>query len=160
MQSRTSFFLIRVLPFIVVLGGVGVVIGLFLFSDNHIVSDTVRTSIHMNSYDFDVRVAQNAKDRQQGLSGSSLMENEGMLFVFESPDYHSLWMKDMLVSLDMIWLDALGVVVHILENVHPETFPTIFTPKEKALYVLELPAGAIDRVGVKIGDKIEIPTSF
>lgn len=160
MQSRTSFFLIRVLLFIVILGGIGVVTMLFLFSDNHMVSDTVRTPIHIHGYDFDMRIAQNPKDRQQGLSGATLMENEGMLFVFESPDYHSLWMKDMVISLDMVWLDTLGVVVHILENIHPETFPTIFTPKEKALYVLELPAGAVDRTGVRIGDKIEIPGGF
>ncbi len=155
MQSRTSFFLIRVLPFIVILGGVGVVIGLFLFSEKQAVSDIVQATVQINGYDFDVRVAQNAKDRQQGLSGSTLMENEGMLFVFESPDYHSLWMKDMVISLDMVWLDESHAVVHVIENVHPETFPTIFTPKEKALYVLELPAGAVDRVGVQIGDVIE-----
>jgi uncharacterized membrane protein (UPF0127 family) len=160
MQSRTSFFLIRVLPFIVILGGVGVVIGLFLFSEKQAVSDTAQTTIQIHGYDFDVRVVQNAKDRQRGLSGSTLLENEGMLFVFEYPDYHSLWMKDMLISLDMVWLDESHTVVHVIENVHPETFPDIFTPKEKALYVLEFPAGAVDRVGIQIGGKIEIPAGF
>ena len=155
MQSRTNLFLIRVLPFVVILGGVGVVIGLFLFSEKQTVSEVVHTTVQIHDYDFDLRIAQTTKDRQRGLSESSLMENEGMLFVFDYPDYHSLWMKDMLISLDMVWLDESHAVVHVIENVYPETFPTIFTPNEKALYVLELPAGAVNRVGIQMGDVIE-----
>jgi uncharacterized membrane protein (UPF0127 family) len=155
MQSRTSFFLIRVLPFIVILGGVGVVISLFLFSEKQAVSDIVQATVQINGYDFDVRVAQTTEQRKQGLSGSTLTEDEGMLFVFESPDYHSLWMKDMVISLDMVWLDESHTVVHVIENVHPETFPTIFTPKEKALYVLELPAGLLIGLVCRWGMVIE-----
>jgi len=156
MQSRTNFFLIRVLPFIIILGGVGIVLLLFLSSDKQMVSGTVRTIASLHDTDFDLRVAQNSEDRRRGLSGSVLAENEGMLFIFGYSDYHTLWMKDMLISLDMVWMDASYTVVHIFENVHPETFPNVFTPKEKALYILELPAGTVYRTGLEIGDIVEI----
>jgi uncharacterized membrane protein (UPF0127 family) len=156
MQSRTNFFLVRVLPFIMTVGGVGIVVFLFSFMQKDVVSipDTVTMSV--GDEIFSLRVAQTPDQRRQGLSGSMLAENEGMLFVFEDLGHHTLWMKDMLISLDMVWLDESHTVVHIVTNVHPETFPMVFAPKQKALYVLELSAGTVDRVGMRVGDVVGI----
>jgi uncharacterized membrane protein (UPF0127 family) len=42
-------------------------------------------------------------------------------------------------------------VVHIEKNVTPESYPTIYTPHTKALYVLEVQVGFTDQYGIHIG---------
>jgi sulfite exporter TauE/SafE len=64
-----------------------------------------------------------------------------------------MWMKDMLIPIDMIWIDSLGRVVHIEERVNPKTYPKVFQPEGvSAKYVLELPEGYVERNDVKEGD--------
>ncbi len=80
--------------------------------------------------------------REQGLSGrTGLQSNTGMLFEFESAGYPAIWMKDMLFSIDILWLDDNFTVVELAENISPETYPKIFSPRIPARYVLEVPAG-------------------
>jgi uncharacterized membrane protein (UPF0127 family) len=63
-------------------------------------------------------------------------------------------MKDMLVSIDIVWLDSQQKVVHIVKEASPELSTSkTFTPSEDARYVIELQAGAIQRSGIKIGDE-------
>src|SRR3989338_5701660 len=52
-----------------------------------------------------VTVADTPESRERGLSGrDGLASDEGMLFVFQNDGYHTFWMKDMLFSIDIIWL--------------------------------------------------------
>ncbi len=97
-------------------------------------------------------VAATADTRAQGLSGrSSLAEGEGMLFVFDEDDRHSFWMKDMLITIDMIWLSKDKQVVHIVPNAKPDSYPASYAPYDNARYVLEVPAGWKARHGVTLG---------
>ena len=48
-----------------------------------------------------------------------LKENEAMFFVFDKPEKHSFWMKDMNFPIDIIWLDSTDKVVHIEQNLQP-----------------------------------------
>lgn len=107
--------------------------------------------------DFSVAIADNNNKRQQGLSGvQSLKYNEGMLFVFDTVDYHQFWMKDMLFPLDFVWIDQNWNVADITENVLPGTYPQIFTPKVPVQYVLEIPAGSVEKFGITIDTKVSI----
>lgn len=93
---------------------------------------------------IDVRVilADTPEKRTQGLSGrSGLAENEGMLFVFPEEGIYGFWMKDMNFSIDIIWIDNAGTVVHVAESVPPDSYPTSFSPSKPAKYVLEVEAG-------------------
>jgi len=61
--------------------------------------------------------------------------------------------------LDMIWLDQDGEIVHLAENVLPEpdtpdTELTQYRPPVPARYVIELAAGQIKTLDLKVGDKI------
>lgn len=92
-------------------------------------------------------VADHAR-RIQGLSGRpSLPAGRGMLFVFERAARHGIWMKDMRFSLDIVWLDAGGAVVHVERDVAPQTWPKIFRPPTPARYVLEVNPGSGIRAG-------------
>ena len=105
---------------------------------------------------FNIEIADTTKRRQQGLSGrESLAFDSGMLFVFEREDIHGIWMKDMQFPIDIIWLDEEFVVVDIVSNVSQESFPKIFQPHALALYVLELKAGTVERMGITTGDKMQ-----
>lgn len=90
--------------------------------------------------------------RESGLSGrKSLDSDKGALFVYESPDKHSIWMKDMNFAIDVLWLDKNGKVIHIVDDMLPKSYPNSFRPASPALYVLELPSDAISRFDISYG---------
>ncbi len=106
---------------------------------------------------INVEVADNPAMREKGLSGRrSLAENSGMLFVFPAADDYSFWMKDMNFGLDFVWIKG-DTVMEITPGVMPPgSGPLdVLTPKEKIDKVLEINAGAAERLGIKIGDRIE-----
>lgn len=97
-------------------------------------------------------VAKTPESREKGLSGTaSLRENEGMLFVFDAEDKWPVWMKDMKYPIDIIWLDKAKKVVYIVKNAPPESYPfENFTPKQNAKYILEVPAGTVNKKAISI----------
>jgi uncharacterized membrane protein (UPF0127 family) len=83
--------------------------------------------------------------------------DQGMLFVFEEESVHSFWMKNCLISLDMLWLDRDRRIIHIEEDVPPcreDPCPS-YGPGLPALYVLELQAGSVRVHRLKVSDRIE-----
>lgn len=95
--------------------------------------------------------------RQLGLSGrETLADTSGMLFIFDRPDQHGIWMKDMLISIDIIWLSDKFEVINFKTDVEPDTYPTVFTPTRSAWYVLETNAGFVEQFEVKIGEILDI----
>lgn len=102
-------------------------------------------------------IADESAERILGLSGrEALGDREGLLFVFDAPGRHGIWMKDMLFPIDIIWLDANFQIVGLETNVSPDTFPTSFNPEGDAKYVLEVNAGLSESSGVVLGDEIVI----
>ena len=104
-----------------------------------------------------VGVADTTTERIQGLSGRESMEyKEGLLFIFDELDFHSIWMKEMNFSIDIIWLNNLQQVMHIEKDVSPDTYPESFRPDQKSRYVLEVSSGFVQKEGIKIGDQMTI----
>ena len=68
-----------------------------------------------------------------------------MLFIFDSPAQYGFWMKDMDFAIDIVWIDEKFHVVDVDKEVLPETFPQVFYPDQAVVYVLELPAGTVDK---------------
>ena len=97
----------------------------------------------------------------RGLGGrDSLADDRGMLFVFTTAGRHAIWMRDMLIPIDVIWMSAGGRVVDI-QTAQPE--PGVpdeqlkrYRPGDPALYVLEVRAGLAAEKGVRVGDEAEI----
>lgn len=117
-------------------------------------------TIHNQKYNL--TVAQSDHDKTVGLSGKkSLSPTSGMIFVFDSKGNYAFWMKDMKFAIDMIFLNDTKVNT-IYKNVQPPSpkeniasLP-IYKPKGDINYVLELPAGSIDKTGLKVGDEITL----
>lgn len=97
--------------------------------------------------------------REKGLSGrASLPKDSGMLFVFPKAGVYGFWMKDMQMSLDMIWIGADQKVIGVVPGVSPGTYPEIFYPPTDILYVLELPQGSAAEHAITTGTLLAFPT--
>lgn len=80
-------------------------------------------------------------------------EQPGMLFDLGSPGFRPFWMKGMRFPLDMLFLDADGVIVAIQGNLRPfdEALRSATTPYA---WVLEAPGGWARRRGVRVGQRV------
>ena len=91
-----------------------------------------------------VEVAATEELRSQGLMyRDQLAEDRGMIFLFLQPGEYPFWMKNTLIPLDMIWMDAQHRIVHIAHDVQPckaDPCPN-YPPNAQASSVLELAAG-------------------
>ncbi len=107
-----------------------------------------------------VSVADTPKTREKGLMCVTHMkEDAGMLFVFPQAMTLNFWMKNTLVSLDMIWIDLDKKIAVIRENLPASRLDTpdnrVASAGGYGAYVLELPAGAAAKRKLKVGDALE-----
>ena len=110
---------------------------------------------------FNVTVADEPHEWRQGLSGTVRLEDQsGMLFVFETEDRYGMWMKDMRYPIDIIWINNELTVVHIEENVSPDTYPEVFASSVPARFVLEVPAFTVETFKLREGNTAFIPTDI
>jgi uncharacterized membrane protein (UPF0127 family) len=86
----------------------------------------------------------------------SLSPDAGMLFRMGSARFGSFWMKNTLVPLDMLFLDASGRVVEIAERARPMRLEPHGGRRAFSL-VLEVNAGWVAAHGVKVGDRVLLP---
>lgn len=111
------------------------------------------TRVHIGSGVYDLWIADSETERTQGLSGVKKMSpSGGLLMKFDSDSQWGIWMKDMEIHLDIVWLDADKKVVYIVKNASPATSTDVtYRPKEGARYVIELSAGSVDKSAIRKG---------
>ncbi|MEO6346361.1 MAG: DUF192 domain-containing protein [Aquaticitalea sp.] len=104
---------------------------------------------------LDIEIADDDYQTQTGLMYRESMEdNQGMLFVFPIADYHSFYMKNTLISLDIIYIDSNKKIVSIQKNAKPLD-ETSLPSSAPAQYVLEINAGLSDAWNLEVGDYID-----
>ena len=100
-----------------------------------------------------LEIAETVEQQELGLSGrTSLKEGQGLWFPLAEENEQGMWMKDMLFPIDVFWFDKNMVVVDIKKDISPSTYPEIFYPVSDSLYVLEISAGAAEKMKIKVGD--------
>jgi len=109
-------------------------------------------TIKVDDIPLQVMIADTEPRRVRGLMfEDQLPYDQGMIFVFQESGLYSLWMLNMQFSLDMIWFDQDGKVVHIEKDVPPcKTALEITTcqsivPDKEAVYILEVTSGFVDQ---------------
>ena len=106
---------------------------------------------------FQVELAADDASRARGLMyRTSLAQDAGMLFDFGQDLLISMWMKNTLIPLDMLFIDRHGVIV----NLHQRAVPLSLTPIVSAGWVravLELNGGTVARLKIKPGDRVVHP---
>lgn len=133
----------------------GIIVVVFLFFNGK-TDENQPNILKVGEISLNIEVADTDAERTQGLSGrEGLEEGSGLLFVFEREGYYGFWMKDMNFPIDIAWIDKNKKVTHIEAGVSPETYPKIFNPEIKNLYVLELPAGFLVKNNIQIGDFVD-----
>jgi uncharacterized protein len=106
---------------------------------------------------FRIWVADSAARREQGLMFvKALPENTGMLFVFDRPQKIQMWMKNTLISLDMVFIDADGRIDSIATNATPMSL-AIIDSRHAVLGVLELAGGSTEKLGIHAGGIVQHP---
>lgn len=161
MTTRTQVLIpITIAAFIVGIAGV-----LSIPSDVKLESvEFPRGTVKFDNLVLEVQIADTNSLRTRGLMfQDELPFDQGMLFVFEGEERRSIWMLNMQFSLDIIWLDSNGKVVHIEKNVPPckTVVETVACPTYKgnnkfAKYVLEVTAGVVDEFNINEDSKLEI----
>jgi len=110
---------------------------------------------HRSTEWFSVWVADTPSRQQQGLMFQKwLPADQGMLFPEQTPRVKSMWMKNTLIPLDMLFIDAKGRIVYIRERANPES-EEIITYPVAVKAVLELEGGACARLGIHVGDQVQ-----
>ncbi len=116
---------------------------------------------------FTIEVALDDSVRIKGLGGrTALAARGGMLFVFPYPSELGFVMRDCVIPIDIAFLDASGRVLarHTMateapraENESPQEYENRlkkYSSRFPAQFALEVPAGTLDTLGVKVGDLI------
>lgn len=101
-----------------------------------------------------VEIAQTHAKRAQGLMHREVLtDSQGMLFIWPDRAVRQFWMKNTPLSLDILFFDEFGTLVHLAEAQTPfsERIVTSLMPVQ---YVLELPAGDTNRYGIELGAKL------
>lgn len=129
-----------------------ILLGIFAFLSGN----KPKNIVVLGGKEFIANIASTPEQRVQGLSGKKyLPPNSGLLFIFDYPDNYGIWMKDMNFSIDIIWISDTNKIVGLEKSISPNTFPKVFYPKEKSLYVFEIAEGQAELLNLKIGDEVK-----
>jgi uncharacterized protein len=82
-----------------------------------------------------------------------LPEDKAMLFDYETPRPVAMWMKNTNISLDMLFIRQDGTIAAIAQDTVPQSLDTI-SVQEPVRGVLELAAGTVKRLGLRVNDKV------
>ena len=83
----------------------------------------------------------------------AMRPDQAMIFVYDPPQRVSMWMKNTLLSLDMLFVDRRGCIVTIEERAVPRSLATIDSRKPVVL-VVELKGGTVADQGIALGDRV------
>jgi hypothetical protein len=113
----------------------------------------------IGSRTIQLEVARTPSERALGLMlRPALEEDRGMLFPIDPPGPARMWMKNVPVALDLVFIHQ-GRVVDLTEQVPPcpDTPCPIYGPTDQAVdQVIELRAGRIAELGIRLGDEIRV----
>ena len=105
---------------------------------------------------FEVEIAATRDARTRGLMWRTEMpEGKGMLFIFSQVQPLSFWMRNTLIPLDMLFIDADLNVVGIVENAQPKSLESrgVGHPSQ---FVLELAGGTAAKLGLRAGLPVKL----
>ncbi|MGB9042141.1 MAG: DUF192 domain-containing protein [Pseudolabrys sp.] len=106
---------------------------------------------------FNIEVMASYQERALGLMfRRSLPENSGMLFIYDPPQPATMWMKNTLIPLDMVFISSDARVHRIESNAEPFS-ETLIPSDGDVVGVLELNGGEAGKIGLRRGDKVIYP---
>lgn len=122
----------------------------FAFSHNH------PTKAIFADRQISILVADSPHERSLGLSNTSSLAADAMVFLFDKPGEYPFWMKDMNYPIDIFWFDANQELIHIAENISPNTYPKSFGHGFESQFVIETNAGYAQKHDISLGNTFKI----
>ncbi len=120
------------------------------FERDRLVIETAAGARHQ----LEIELAASPEQRAQGLMfRRDLAPDAGMLFLYGREWPVSMWMKNTLIPLDMLFIDGGGRVVHIAERTVPQSLESVSAGRPVTA-VLELNGGTAARLGLAPGDRL------
>lgn len=123
----------------------------------------IQVKARLAGTDLTLMLARTYPEKAKGLMFVETMpEQHGMLFVYPSPQYLTFWMKNTRIPLDLVFFDENLKVLEWIEGMEPdqnqeeEHLPK-YSSTQITKYALELNAGMVEKLQLKIGDELEIP---
>jgi uncharacterized protein len=114
-------------------------------------------TMRLGNEDFTLEVADTPDRQRDGLMFRKEMPaNHGMIFVFPTERPLSFWMRNTYIPLDVVFVNVQRQVVAIKPG-RPRDDRTSINSDAPASYAIELNRGTAARVGLKVGDRIDIP---
>ena len=86
----------------------------------------------------------------------TMAPDAGMLFDYKTPIVATMWMRNTLIPLDMLFVDAQGRIVNIHERAVPQSLDVI-AAAAPVRAVIELNGGTAARLGIVPGDRVQHP---
>lgn len=106
-------------------------------------------------HDFMVEMAMTPEQQTVGLMfRPSVAPDGGMLFNWGSSRESRMWMRNTIVALDMVFIDADGTIRSIAEDTVPRSLAVIDS-RGPVQATLELAGGITARLNIRVGDKVE-----
>jgi uncharacterized membrane protein (UPF0127 family) len=104
--------------------------------------------------EFVIELADTTDEQAIGLMHRNfLAPDRGMLFDYKGPRRPRFWMRNTFISLDMLFIRGDGEIAYIAENTVPHSERRV-DPRQLVQAVLELPAGTVERLNIKTGDRV------
>jgi uncharacterized membrane protein (UPF0127 family) len=118
-----------------------------------------RIKIVIGGQTFTVEVARTEEQKRLGLMNrKSLGSRDGMIFVYQTDQHLAFWMKNTSLPLTLAFLSKEGQIMQI-EHLKPYSLKSVVS--ERAVrYGLELRAGALEELGVGVGQQVILPEGF
>jgi hypothetical protein len=85
---------------------------------------------------------------------TSVPEDGGMLFNWGFPHESQMWMRNTLVSLDMVFINPDGTIRAIAESTTPRSLAPIDS-RGPVIATLELAAGVTEKLDIRVGDTVK-----
>ncbi len=109
--------------------------------------------LQVGKHQVRVEVVKTDAERSRGLMyREKLGKNDGMLFIFDDPGYHSMWMMNTYIPLSVAFVDRDGVILNI-EDMEPRTTDS-HTAAGPATYAIETNKGWFAERRIKPGDRV------
>lgn len=123
-------------------------------------SSQPKSTVTIDRQTFHVQIARTEQQKEMGLSNTAtLPQDQGMIFLFATPDYYGFWMRNMKFPLDILYI-ARNKIVSIAYNVTNPNNPSqplpVYKPSQPADTVLEINGGLSTKYHFSIGDSVSV----
>ncbi|WP_164118270.1 DUF192 domain-containing protein [Sphingorhabdus sp. Alg239-R122] len=103
---------------------------------------------------FRVEVARTPAQQAKGMMfRTEMADDTGMIFPFQIPKMASFWMRNTVISLDLVFVRQDGTIESIAANAEPYSLEGIRSGEPVAM-VLEIRGGLAKELGISAGDTV------